>query len=289
MREFVISTESNCDLSLDFVKENNICVIPHYYTVEEDVYGDEKELTNKEFYDKMREGHKVGTQASNPAVIEEKFTKIVEEGKDILHISFSSGLSGGYGNVVMMSKEVMEAHPDSKIIVLDTLAASAGEGIMIMKALELQKEGKSIDEVAKVLEELFPHIITLFTVDNLDYLYRGGRLSKTSAVIGNVISLKPILRINEEGKLVPLSKTRGRNKSLRTLVDLMDDYLGSYKDKQIKVCLIHGDCEEEALEVKNMIKEKYGFDDFFITSIGPSIGAHSGPGTMGIVFLGEHR
>ncbi len=285
----MISTESNCDLSKEFVIKNHICVIPHYYTVDEDVYGGDTELTDKEFYDLMREGHKVGTQASNPAVIEEKFTKIVEEGKDILHISFSSNLSGGYSNVVMMSKEVMNDHPGSKIIVLDTLAASAGEAIMIMKALAMQKEGKSIEEVAKELEELFPHIITLFTVDNLDYLYRGGRLSKTSAVIGNVISLKPILRINEEGKLVPLSKTRGRNKSLRTLVDMMEDYLGSYKDRQIKVCLIHGDCEEETLDVKRMIQEKYGFDDFYIATIGPSIGAHSGPGTMGIVFLGEHR
>ena len=241
MREFIISTESNCDLSEDYIKENDICVIPHYYTVDEEVFGDGKELTCKEFYDEMRNLKKVGTMASNPAVIEEKFSAYAKEGKDILHISFSSALSGGCGNVQMVSAQIMEEFSDTKIIVVDTLAASLGEGLLIMKAVQMKKEGRTLTETAKAVEELVPHICTLFTVDDLNYLYRGGRLSKTSAVVGTLVNLKPILRVNEEGRLVALSKTRGRNKSLQTMANLMDEYLGELRDKQFTIGLIHGD------------------------------------------------
>lgn len=289
MREFIISTESNCDLSEDYIKENDICVIPHYYTVDEEVFGDGKELTCKEFYDEMRNLKKVGTMASNPAVIEEKFSAYTKEGKDILHISFSSALSGGCGNVQMVSAQIMEEFSDTKIIVVDTLAASLGEGLLIMKAVQMKKEGRTLTETAKAVEELVPHICTLFTVDDLNYLYRGGRLSKTSAVVGTLVNLKPILRVNEEGRLVALSKTRGRNKSLQTMANLMDEYLGEFRDKQFTIGLIHGDCEEDALYLQKIIEEKYGYNNFLIRPIGPSIGAHSGPGTVGLIFLGDHR
>lgn len=289
MRDFMISTESNCDLPPDFIAENKICVIPHYYTVDEEVYGDGKELSCKEFYDEMRNLKKVGTMASNPAVIEDMFTAYAKENKDILHISFSSALSGGCGNVQMVSKQIMEEYEQMNIIVIDTLAASLGEGILIMKALEMKKAGKSLEETAKAIVELVPHICTLFTVDDLNYLYRGGRLSKTSAAVGTLVNLKPILRINEEGKLVALSKTRGRNKSLQMMANMMEDLLGSFRDKQIAIGIIHGDCEDDALYLKKLIKEKYGYDNFMIQPIGPSIGAHSGPGTVGLIFMGEHR
>lgn len=289
MREFIISTESNCDLSEDYIKENDICVIPHYYTVDEEVFGDGKELTCKEFYDEMRNLKKVGTMASNPAVIEEKFSTYAKEGKDILHISFSSALSGGCGNVQMVSAQIMEEFSDTKIIVVDTLAASLGEGLLIMKAVQMKKEGRTLTETAKAVEELVPHICTLFTVDDLNYLYRGGRLSKTSAVVGTLVNLKPILRVNEEGRLVALSKTRGRNKSLQTMANLMDEYLGEFRDKQSTIGLIHGDCEEDAFYLQKIIEEKYGYNNFLIRPIGPSIGAHSGPGTVGLIFLGDHR
>lgn len=289
MKEFIISTETNCDLSAEFIKTNNICVIPHYYTVDEEVYGDGKELTNKEFYDKMRDKHKVGTMASNPAVIEEMFTAIAKEGKDIIHISFSSALSGGCGNVQMVSNQIMEAYPEMKIVVIDTLAASLGEGIMIKKALDLKAEGKTIDETVSIIQDLCPHLNTLFTVDDLDYLYRGGRLSKTTAIVGSLVNIKPILKINEEGKLVAHSKVRGRNKSIQALVSMMEEQLGSYKGKQLEIGIMHGDCENDALTLKKLVEEKFGYTNFMIEPIGPSIGAHSGPGTLGIVFLGDHR
>lgn len=289
MREFIISTESNCDLSPEYVKENNICVIPHYYTVEEDVYGDGNELTTKEFYDEMRSGKKVGTMASNPAVIEDRYTAYAKEGKDVLHISFSSQLSGGCGNIIMTSREVMENYPDMKIEVVDTLSASFCEGIAIMKAVELKNAGKTLEETKAAIEELVPHLNIIITVEDLAYLQRGGRLSKSSALVGTMINLKPILHVTEEGKLVALSKVRGRNKSISTMLDLMDERLGSYKDKQIVVGILHGDCEEEALRMKQMIEDRFGFNKFSVISIGPSIGAHTGPGTLGLCFLGDRR
>lgn len=290
MRDIVISTETNSDLSQDFLKANSILVIPHYYNVEETYYGEEGNcLTIKEFYDEMRAGKKVGTAASNPAVILEKFTEMAKQGKDIIHISFSSALSGGCQNIINGANEVMEEYPDCKIIVIDTLSASLGEGMMIKVAADLKAEGKSIDEIASALRELCPHISIQFTVDDLEYLYRGGRLSKTSAVLGTIINLKPVLHINDEGKLVPVAKVRGRKKALATMLDNMEAKLGSYKDKQVFIGILHGDCEEDALMLKEMITKRFGYQEYMIEPIGPSIGAHSGPGTLGLVFLGDAR
>lgn len=289
MREFIISTETNSDLSREFLTRNNVLVIPHYYTVEEEEYGDGKELTIKQFYDEMRAGKRVGTMASNPAVILEKFTEFAKQGKDILHISFSSALSCGYQNIVNGANEVMEDYPDCNIIVIDTLSASLGEGIMIKKALDMKAEGKTIEETAQWIKEHLDHISVQFTVDDLEYLYRGGRLSKTSAVLGSMIQIKPVLHINEEGKLVPVAKVRGRKKAMSTLIENMEQLLGSYKDQQVFIGIIHGDCEEDAKKLAQLIKEKFGYDNFVIEPIGPSIGAHTGPGTMGLIYLAEHK
>lgn len=289
MREFIISTETNSDLSAEYLSKNHVLVIPHYYTVETEEYGDEKQLTIKQFYDEMRAGKKVGTMASNPAVILQKFTEVAKEGKDILHISFSSALSCGYQNIVNGANEVMEEYPDCRIIVIDTLSASLGEGIMIKKALDMKAEGKTIDEAAEWIQNNKDHVCVQFTVDDLEYLYRGGRLSKTSAVLGTMINLKPVLHVNEEGKLVAIAKVRGRKKAVNTLVENMGQLLGSYKDKQVFIGIIHGDCEEDAQKLAQKIREEYGYEDFVIEPIGPSIGAHTGPGTMGLIFLGEHK
>ena len=289
MGEFVITTESNCDLPESYVKEHEIGVIPHYYTVDEEMYGDGKELTTHEFYEAMRAKKKAATMASNPAVILDRFTEYAKEGKDILHISFSSALSSGYQNIVNGANEVLEDYPDRKIIVIDTLSASMCEGMMIMQAVKMRSEGKSIEETAEWVKAHTANLCAVFTVDDLDFLYRGGRLSKSSAILGTMINIKPILHINDEGKLVALSKVRGRKKSLSTLVELMEERIGSFKDQQIMVTVIHGDCKEEADFVADMIKEHFGYNEIMIAPIGPSIGAHSGPGTVGILFMGDKR
>lgn len=272
-----------------FLVENDVCVIPHYYTIEEEMYGEDKELTVREFYDAMRAGKKAATMASNPAVILERFGEIAKQGKDILHISFSSALSSGYNNIVNGANEIMEEYPETKIIVIDTLSASLGEGMMIQKALEMKREGKSLEETAEWVKVNSPHINIQFTVDDLNFLYRGGRLSKSSAILGTVINIKPILYFNKEGKLVALDKVRGRKKSLATLVDNMAARLGDYKDKQVFVGIVHGDCEEEAQNVASMITERLGYTNIVIRPIGPSIGAHSGPGAIGVIFLGNEK
>lgn len=289
MRDYVIATESNADLDDAFVKEQGICVIPHYYTLDDEMYGEEKELTPHEFYDEMRAGKKAGTMASNPAVILDRFEKIAEEGKDILFISFSSALSSGINNIQNGADEVMEAHPEMKIVVIDTLSASACEGMMIRQAVAMRGEGKSLEETADWIKENVKYLCALFTVEDLQYLYRGGRLSKSSAILGGMINIKPILHINDEGKLVPLEKVRGRKKSLAVLVDHMEEQIGSFRDRQIMPSVIHGDCEEDANAVAQMIKERFGFESIHVAQIGPSIGAHSGPGTIGVLFMGEKR
>lgn len=289
MRDFIITTESNSDLSKDFIEENQIGVIPHYYTVGEEVYGDGKELTVEEFYQVMRDQKPVGTMASNPAVIEEMFLGYAAAGRDVLHISFSSALSGGCGNVLMVAKQVMETHPEMNIIVVDTLSASLGEAIFIMKALAMKKEGKTLVEIAEALNGLVQNLCVQFTVDDLNHLYRGGRLSKTTAILGTVINIKPILYIDGEGKLVALGKTRGRKKSLQMLVENMAERIGSFRDQQMIIGIVHGDCEEDAQLLKTMIQERFGYENFMIRPIGPSIGAHSGPGALGVMFFGEHR
>lgn len=289
MREYVIATESNADLDEEFVKENGILVIPHYYTLDDEMYGEEKALTPHEFYEEMRAGKKAGTIASNPGVILDRFGKVADEGKDILFISFSSALSSGINNIKNGADEVMEAHPDMKIVVIDTLSASMCEGMMIMQAVKMRAGGKSIDETVGWIRDNVKYLCALFTVEDLDYLYRGGRLSKSSAVLGGMINIKPILHINDEGKLVPLEKVRGRKKSLSVMVDRMEEQLGAFKEKQILPCVIHGDCEEEAKAVAQMMKDRFGFEQVHIAQIGPSIGAHSGPGTIGLLFMGEKR
>lgn len=290
MRHIALSTETNSDLSDEFLEKNGILVIPHYYNVEEDTFGEEgNRITHKQFYDEMRAGKKVGTAASNPAVILDKFTELAAQGKDILHISFSSELSCGYQNVVNGANEVMEEYPDCKIIVVDTLSASLGEGLMLKLALDCIKKGMSIEEIAEKVQEESKHLYVQFTVDDLEYLYRGGRLSKTSALIGSVIKLKPVLYINADGKLIALSKVRGRKNAFKSMLDHMEAKLGNYREKQDFIGIIHGDCEKEAFCLRDMIQERFGYKNFVIEPIGPSLGAHTGPGTIGLVFMAEER
>lgn len=291
MREYILATESNADLTESFIKENNILVIPHYYSLDDKVYGEDEFLTNKQFYDGMRDGKKSGTMASNPAVILDSFTEVAKQGKDILFISFSSALSSGIQNIINGGNEVMEEYPDMKIVVIDSFSASCNEKLLVKKGLMLKAEGKTIDEAAKILEDLVPHLCAAFTVDDLEYLYRGGRVSRTSAILGSMINIKPVLTIDNEGKLIPINKVRGRKKSLKYLLEFMQTKIGSYVDKQILIGIIHGDALEDAEAVKAMVVEAYPALEscIEICELGPSIGAHSGPGTLGLMFLGDVR
>ncbi|HEX3078212.1 MAG TPA: DegV family protein [Lachnospiraceae bacterium] len=289
MRDFVITTETNSDLPQSYLKEKEIGIISHYYEVNGTVYGEENLLTDKEFYDEMRKGVMPTTMASNPAVIRDVFKNYVNQGKDVLHISFSSALSGGYSNVAIGAKEICEEYEGANIIVIDTLNASLGEGMVIRKAVTMKEEGKSIDEIVQWIEQNKLNFCVQFTVDDLFHLHRGGRVSKATAVIGSIVNVKPILYINDEGSLVSLTTVRGRKRSLSTLVSNMEKSMGRYIDSDDPICIVHGDVEEDASYLESLLKEKYPNKEVIINTIGPSIGAHSGPGAVGLCYMGEKR
>lgn len=289
MRDFVITADSNCDLLEEYIKDNNVGIIPHYYHLDGITYGDEVNLSPKEFYDLMRQGNMPNTMASNPEVIRDTFQNYIDQGLDILHISFSSALSGGCSNVVAGANDIMEENPGSKIVVFDTLNASLGEGMAVMKAVELKEAGKSIDEINTWLEEHIMDFCVRFTVDDLNHLHRGGRISKTVAVVGGMINMKPILRIDEEGRLVSMTITRGRKKSLTAIANDMLDSMGKYKDDNDTICIVHGDAAEDAEFLAKVVKKKLPHKNIVINYISPSIGSHSGPGAIGLCFMGEKR
>lgn len=289
MKDFVITADSNCDLLEEYIKENGIGIIPHYYDLEGVTYGDEVNLTPKEFYDKMRSGLMPTTMASNPEVIRNTFQSYIDQGLDILHISFSSALSGGCSNVVTGAIELCEDNPGAKIIVVDTLNASLGEGMCVMKAVDLKKEGKTIDEVAAWLEDHKQEFCVRFTVDDLNHLQRGGRISKTTAFIGTMINIKPVLYVNEQGQLVPLTTARGRKKSLSLICNNMLESMGKYKEEKDVICIAHGDAIEDANHLADLIREALPHKKIVINYVSPSIGSHSGPGAIGLCFMGEKR
>ena len=189
----------------------------------------------------------------------------------------------------MESRELNEEYTDNKVVVIDTLSASLGQGLVIYKAVQLREDGWSIDEVARWVEENRLHFCHQFTVDDLNHLYRGGRVSKLTAVAGTLIQVKPILHVNDEGKLIPIGKVRGRKKSIMALVDNMERTIGSYRDKNDIVFISHGDALEEAEYVAGLVKERFGIENFLIHPVSPTIGAHSGPGTIAMFYMGDRR
>lgn len=289
MRDFLISTDTTADLPASYVKENNIDVHTLFYSFGDTIYGPENTLSEKEFYARMRSGELPTTMACNPEEAEALMEKRVCEGYDILHIAFSSALSSSCNNFNIAAKEVMERHPEARIVVIDSLSASMGEGLVVYRAMQLKQNGKSMDEIIEYLNEHILNFVHYFTVDDLNHLYRGGRVSKATAVIGSLAGIKPILHVDNEGRLIPVGKTRGRKKSLTVLVDKMEEYMGSYKNETDVVFIGHGDCIEDAEFVAAKVKERMGIDNIWINYICPTIGAHSGPGTLALFFMGEHR
>jgi DegV family protein with EDD domain len=290
MDSFLITTDTTADLPEDYLTKHNIDTLSLTYTLEGVTYDREHPLDVKEFYNTMRNGSLPTTSQVNPETAKTTLKDIAEKNQcDILHIAFSSGLSGSYGSVRIAVQELEEENFPYRILVVDSLCASLGEGLLVHKAVTMRDQGASLDETAKWLEENKLHIVHNFTVDDLNHLYRGGRVSKTAAFIGTIVNIKPILHVDNEGHLIPLSKVRGRKKSLISLVDSMEKQMGSYRDQNNIVFISHGDSVEDAKFVAKLIKERFGIESFLINYVGPTIGAHSGPGTIALFYMGEYR
>ena len=291
MKNFIITTDTTADLPAEYIARHELGIMSLTYTLEGTTYTWENPLPVKDFYDKMRAGSLPTTSQVNPEEAADLFERLLAEKNnvDILHISFSSGLSGSYNSTRLAAESVMEKHPDTRIIVIDSLCASLGEGLLVHKAVTMRDAGKSLDEVVSWLEENKLHLVHNFTVDDLFHLYRGGRVSKTAAFVGTMIQLKPVLHVDDEGHLIPLSKVRGRKKSLIALVDSMKKQLGSWQDKNDVIFISHGDCLEDAQFVADRIKEQLGYENFLIHDVGPTIGTHTGPGVVALFYMGDVR
>lgn len=289
MRDFKITTDTTCDLPESYVKEHNIDIHSLYYNLDGIIYGEDMQLSPPEFYAKMRKGQMPTTMAVNPELSKEIFKKHLDAGYDILHIGFSSALSSSFNNAVIAANELLDEYPDHKIILIDSLCASLGEGLLVHKTVMLKESGKSLEETAAWVEENKLHICQFFTVNDLFHLQRGGRVSKATAIIGTMINVKPILHVDNEGRLTPLHNVRGRKHSLTTLVDHMEKRIVGYEDQNDTVFISHGDTIEDAEFVASLIKKRFGIESFLIDYVCPTIGAHSGPGTIALFFMGDGR
>ena len=288
MRDFIISTDSTADLPNSYLSENNICVHPLYYIVDGEEYiPGVKDIPIKDFYQSLKNGKMPTTSASNPKDIISKMKELVENGYDVLHISFSSGLSSSYNNARICSNEIMEELPQAKIVVVDSLSGTVGQGLLVMKAVEMKKQGKTIDEIAIWINENKKYVIHEFIVCDLEHLFRGGRLSKSKAILGTMLNIHPVLRMDDEGKLADIGKVRGHKKALHTLVDNIEK---NTDVKNLKEVLIsHGNCIEDAQYLARKIKNKYGIENIIIQDICPTIGAHTAQGAVTLIYFGEKR
>ena len=289
MREYCITTDSNSDLPKDYVDRLHTTIIPQYYSFGDTVYGDELNMPPAEFYERMKAGELPGSQANNPAVIEQKFRALLDQGLDIIHIAFSSALSGSYNNVCMVARELLEEYTDARITVIDSLNVSLGESIMVIHANNLKAEGVPYEKVVSKIEEFKQHINVQFTVDDLFHLQRGGRVSKTTALVGSALNLKPFLYVSDQGTLVSAGTARGRKKSLNTLIDRMKQTLAEKTDYTLPVGVVHGNCLEDAQYVAQLIKQNTSFSTVIINDISPSIGTHAGPGALGVLYYGQKK
>ena len=287
MREYVITVNSTVDLPKEWLEERHVPVIPLKYTIDGQTYDDMAGLTSREFFQKLREGKMAVTSQINPGEARAALEPFLKEGKDVLHLAFSSGLSGTCNSMMIAAEELREEYPEAKVIVIDTLCACLGEGLLLHKALQQKAAGKTIDETAAWVEENKLHICHDVTVDDLNHLHRGGRISKATAVVGTMVKIKPIIHMDNNGKLQVIGKERGRKKSLNTIVDMAAEQAKGW-DNDI-IMITHGDCIEDAEYVAGLVREKMGIDNILINNIGTVIGSHTGPGVVAVFCIGNKR
>lgn len=290
MSDFVLITDSSCDLPQALADELDIIVVPLTFRIGEKEYSnylDGREMQPAEFYAQIRGGAMATTSAVNMDTFFNVMEPILKSGKDVLYLAFSSGLSNTCNASMMAARELSEKYPERKVYAVDSLAASMGQGLLAYYAATMRKEGKGIDEVRDWLVNNRLHLCHWFTVDDLNHLKRGGRISATTALVGTMLGIKPVLHVDDEGRLINVSKTRGRQASLAALVDRMEKTVE--KPQEQVVFISHGDSADDTQKVADMVRKKMNVKDVVINHIGPVIGAHAGPGTIALFFLGSVR
>lgn len=282
-------TDSACDLSIDYINKNNIDVASLMVNLNGEFIPDDlgQTLKHEDFYKRVKEGAMPSTTQVNVGTFHDMFMKYVNEGKAILYIGISSALSGTVSSAITARNMILEEYPEANIYVVDSLSVSGGQGVLIYKAVEMIKNNVPVEKIVDYLESIKRKVIHAITVDDLNHLKRGGRISGAVAAVGGILGIKPTLKIDNEGRAVAGEKLKGRKKALKSLVQQMKTNGDNIEDQTIFIC--NADCLDDALEVKRMILEEYKVKDIVITSIGAVIGTHGGPGTLGLVFIGKER
>ena len=290
MRDYVIMTDSCCDLTDQMARELELEVLPLTMYMDGQDYPNDlagTAISNQEFYKRIRAGKLATTSAVNVGQFQDAMRRVLESGRDIVCVCFSSALSTTYQSAVIAAEDLRAEFPEAEIHVVDSLSASLGQGLLLYLAVEQKRKGLTAAELAKWVEDNRLTVCHWFTVDDLNFLKRGGRVSATTALLGTMLSIKPIMHTSDEGKLVPVSKARGRKAAIAALLDKIEA-LGIHPEKQT-MFICHADCEEDAKAVAQTIQDRFGTPTVHINYIGPVIGSHTGPNTMGIFFVGTQR
>ena len=290
MSDYIIITDSSCDLPDNLVKALELEVLPLSFIMDGKTYRnwpDNREMSPDQFYGKEREGLMATTNAVNVGEAADAIEAVLKQGKDALILAFSSGLSTTCNSFQIAAQELAEQYPDRKIYVVDTLCASLGQGMFVYQAAKLRQEGKTMEEVRDWAEETKLRQCHYFTVDDLFFLKKGGRVSAATAVVGTMLQIKPVLHVDNEGHLINVAKARGRKASLTALVDKVGELAEGPASQTMFIS--NSDCLKDAQFVADEIKKRYGVKEIIINSIGPVIGAHTGPGCVALFFMGKHR
>lgn len=286
MSSYVITTDSCADLPESYLKEHEVSMVWLSCLLDGEIYNDTNPLSAETLYEKLREGAMPTTSQVNPEQAKAMFEPVLKEGKDILHIAFSSSLSGSCQSAVIAAGELMEKYPDRRIIVVDSLMAAYGQGLLVCRAVEKKEAGMSLEELAAWCEENKEKVAAYVVVDDLFHLQRGGRVSKSSAILGTMVGIKPILRVDEAGKLEVIGKVRGRKKGIQTIIEKLTSHI---QDGETTVFITHGDCLEEAEQIRQKLIHEYGMKDVQIQVLGPVIGSHTGAGVLAIFAFCKDR
>ena len=278
-----IITDSACDITRATEEQYGIEIIPLQVDIDGNLYKDREDITPDKVYEKMREGAVPKTSLVLSDRVTDSFRKHAQEGDEVIYLSFSGALSGSYNLAKLTADDICAEYPDFKIQIIDTKCASFGQGMVVIFAAQALESGMGYDELVKKIRDWSDNMEHIFTVDDLEYLYRGGRVSRATKTVGGLLGIKPILHVDNEGKLVSLEKSRGTKKTLSRMVDIMGKLNPNVGNESVGI--IHADSAENAEYVRKMVTEKYGCKNILMSELGAVVGAHAGPGTIAIFFL----